>query len=41
MVFDRKIDLTSVITHRISLEKAEEGFQLLMKGEASKIILSP
>jgi len=35
------VDLKSVITHRMPLEKAEEGFQLLQKGEASKIILAP
>lgn len=41
LVSDKKIDLTSVITHRFPLEKAEEGFQLIMKGEASKVILNP
>ena len=41
MVSDKKIDITQVITHKLPLEKAEEGFQLLMKGEASKIVLIP
>jgi len=35
------VDLKAVITHQLPLEKAEEGFQLLLKGEASKIILTP
>jgi threonine 3-dehydrogenase len=35
------VNLKSVITHQLPLEKAEEGFQLLLKGEASKIILTP
>ena len=35
------VDLRSVVTHQLPLEKAEEGFQLLLKGEASKIILTP
>jgi threonine 3-dehydrogenase len=35
------VDLGAVITHRFPLEKAEEGFQLLLKGEASKVILNP
>ncbi len=41
LVTDKKIDLTSVISHKLPLEKAEEGFQLIMKGEASKVILLP
>ncbi len=35
------VDLKSVVTHQLPLGKAEEGFQLLLKGEASKIILIP
>ena len=35
------VDLKSVVTHQFPLEKAEEGFQLLLKGEASKVILTP
>lgn len=35
------VDLESVVTHKFPLDKAEEGFQLLLKGEASKIILNP
>lgn len=41
MVTRGLIDLRSVITHEFPLEKAEEGFQLLLRGEASKIILNP
>ncbi len=41
MVSDKKVNLSSVISHKLPLEKAEEGFQLIMKGEASKIILLP
>jgi len=41
LVSDKKINLTSVISHRLPLDKAEEGFQMIMKGEASKIILLP
>jgi threonine 3-dehydrogenase len=35
------VNLKSVVTHQLPLGKAEEGFQLLLKGEASKIILIP
>ncbi|MBS7623465.1 alcohol dehydrogenase catalytic domain-containing protein [Candidatus Bathyarchaeota archaeon] len=35
------IDLKSVVTHTFPLEKAEEGFQLLLRGDASKVILRP
>ncbi len=41
LISGQKIDLTSVITHKLPIEKAEEGFQLIMKGEASKVILIP
>jgi len=41
LVEDKKIDLTSVVTHKLPLDKAEEGFQLIMKGEASKVLLLP
>jgi threonine 3-dehydrogenase len=41
MVSDKKIDVTQVITHRLPLDKADIGFQLLLKGEASKIVLLP
>ena len=41
LVSDKKIDLASVITHKLPLDKAEEGFQLIMNGKASKIILLP
>jgi len=35
------VDLKSVVTHQLPLEEAEDGFQLLLKGEASKVILNP
>ena len=41
LVSDKKIDLASVITHKLPLDKAEEGFQLILNGKASKIILLP
>ncbi|MEM2960602.1 MAG: zinc-binding dehydrogenase, partial [Candidatus Bathyarchaeia archaeon] len=41
MVSDGKINLRSVVTHRLPLAEADKGFQLLVKGDASKIVLSP
>ncbi len=41
LVSDKKVNLTSVISHKLPLDQAEEGFQMIMKGEASKIILLP
>ncbi|MBS7650517.1 MAG: alcohol dehydrogenase catalytic domain-containing protein [Candidatus Bathyarchaeia archaeon] len=41
LVTRRLIDLKTVITNKLPLEKAEEGFQLLLEGKASKIILNP
>jgi len=41
MVTRGLVDLRSVLTHKLPLEKAEEGFQILLKGEGSKIVLTP
>jgi threonine 3-dehydrogenase len=35
----RGLDITPVITHRLPLERFEEGFALLKSGEAGKVIL--
>jgi threonine dehydrogenase-like Zn-dependent dehydrogenase len=35
----RGLDVTLVITHRLSLERFEEAFALLKSGEAGKVIL--
>jgi threonine 3-dehydrogenase len=35
------LDITPVITHRLSLEDFEEGIRLMMAGECGKVILYP
>ncbi len=35
------IDLQSLVSHRLPLEKAAEGFELARKGEAIKVLLTP
>jgi 2-desacetyl-2-hydroxyethyl bacteriochlorophyllide A dehydrogenase len=36
-----RVDVTPVITHRLPLERAEEGFQLALRKEAGKILFAP
>jgi 2-desacetyl-2-hydroxyethyl bacteriochlorophyllide A dehydrogenase len=36
-----RVDVEPVITHRLPLERAEEGFQLALKKEAGKILFAP
>ena len=36
-----KVDLNSVITHRLPLEEVERGFQLLQQREGLKILIKP
>lgn len=35
------IDMETIITHRLSLEDFEKGFDLMIKGESGKIVLTP
>jgi threonine 3-dehydrogenase len=37
----KRIDLTRVITDRLPLEKAEDGFQRVMRGESGKVLFTP
>jgi len=41
MMKKKLLNLEPIITHRLPLEKFEEGFSLLEKGMGSKIILLP
>ena len=36
-----RVDVGPVITHRLPLGRAEEGFELALKKEAGKILFSP
>jgi threonine dehydrogenase-like Zn-dependent dehydrogenase len=36
-----RVDVEPVITHRLPLDRAEEGFQLALKKEAGKILFAP
>ncbi len=36
----KRIDGEKVITHRISLEEINEGFNLMMKGKALKVVIT-
>jgi threonine 3-dehydrogenase len=35
------IDMDSIITHRLPLEEFEHGFDLMIRGESGKIVLTP
>ncbi|HEY0941734.1 MAG TPA: zinc-binding dehydrogenase [Steroidobacter sp.] len=37
---DRKIDLDSLITHRLQLEQINEGFELMRKGESIRSVIT-
>lgn len=39
LLFDKKIDGNSLITHRLPLERINEGFQLMQMSEALKVII--
>ena len=36
-----RVDVEPVITHRLPLDRAEEGFELALAKEADKILFSP
>lgn len=40
LLFDKKIDGSLLITHHLPLENINEGFQLMQKGEALKVIIT-
>ena len=40
-VADGRIDPTPAITHRLSLDEAEEGYELFRTKEATKVVLTP
>lgn len=41
LVKEKRVDLLSVVTHRLPLDRVEEGFQAMLKGEAVKVLLTP
>ena len=41
LVANRRVNLTGVITDRLPLEKAEDGFQRVMEGESGKVLFAP
>jgi len=41
LVKDRRVDLASVVSHKLPLIKADEGFQAIIRGEAVKVLLTP
>jgi len=41
LVARKRVDLTKVITDRLPLEKAEEGFQRVFRGESGKVLFIP
>lgn len=40
LLFDKKIDGSALITHRLPLERINEGFRLVRSGEALKVIIT-
>lgn len=40
LLFDKKIDGSALITHRLPLERIDEGFQLVQNGEALKVMIT-
>jgi threonine 3-dehydrogenase len=41
LVASKRVNLTAVITDRLPLEKAEEGFQRVFRGESGKVLFTP
>jgi len=41
LVANNRIDLTKVVTDRLPLEKAEDGFQRVFRGESGKVLFIP
>jgi threonine 3-dehydrogenase len=41
LVSRKRVDLTKVITDRLPLEKAEDGFQRVFRGESGKVLFIP
>jgi threonine 3-dehydrogenase len=41
LVTSKRVNLTGVITDRLPLDKADEGFQRVMKGQSGKVLFTP
>jgi threonine 3-dehydrogenase len=41
LVASKRVNLTGVITDRLPLDKADEGFQRVMKGQSGKVLFTP
>ncbi len=41
LILSGKVDLRPLITHRLPLERIEEGFSAILNGEAVKVVLTP
>lgn len=41
IVANKRVDLTKVVTHRLPLERADEGFRSIIEGKAGKVLLLP
>ena len=41
LVASKRVNLTGVITDRLPLDKAEDGFQRIMKGQSGKVLFTP
>jgi threonine 3-dehydrogenase len=41
LVASKRVNLTGVITDRLPLDNAEEGFQRVMKGQSGKVLFTP
>jgi len=41
LVKEKRVDLSSLVTHRLPLDKADKGFQAMLRGKAVKVLLTP
>lgn len=41
IIANKRIDLTKVVTHRLQLTKADDGFRAIIEGSAGKVLLIP
>jgi len=41
LVKEKRVDLLSIITQRLPLDKADKGFQAMLRGKAVKVLLTP
>jgi threonine dehydrogenase-like Zn-dependent dehydrogenase len=41
LVASKRVNLTGVITDRLPLDEAEEGFQRVIKGQSGKVLFTP